>query len=100
MSKMYTEKEKMESALRLRRVREDADLSQEEFAEILGISASAYKKVERGENHVSLPCLKIVCFFKKSIRGTCTHLRCVTRQSLVFWWGQVLWWIYNFYIFR
>lgn len=58
MSKMYTEKEKMESALRLRQVREAANLSQEEFAEILGISASAYKKVERGENHVSLSCLK------------------------------------------
>ena len=58
MSKMYTEKEKMELSLRLRQVREAANLSQEEFAEILGISASAYKKVERGENHVSLSSLK------------------------------------------
>lgn len=58
MSKMYIEKEKIESALRLRKVREAANLSQEEFAEMLGISASAYKKVERGENHVSLACLK------------------------------------------
>jgi transcriptional regulator with XRE-family HTH domain len=55
---MYTENERIESALRLRQVRESANLSQEEFAEILGISVSAYKKVERGENHVSLACLK------------------------------------------
>lgn len=58
MSKMDTAKERMQSALRLRQIRDGANLTQEEFAEILGISASAYKKVESGENQVSLPCLK------------------------------------------
>lgn len=58
MSKMDTAKERMQSAIRLRQIRESANLTQEEFAEILGISASAYKKVESGENQVSLSCLR------------------------------------------
>ena len=39
----------MQSACRLRQIRENADLTQEQFSEILGISVSAYKKVESGE---------------------------------------------------
>ncbi len=51
-------KEKMQSAVRIRQIRENAGFTQEQFAEMLGISSSAYKKVESGENHISLPCLK------------------------------------------
>ncbi len=50
--------ERMQSASRLREIRENADLTQEQFSEILGISLSAYKKVESGENNVSLSCVK------------------------------------------
>lgn len=58
MSKKDTLGERLQSACRLRYIRESAGLTQEQFAEILGISASAYKKVESGENQVSLSSLR------------------------------------------
>lgn len=58
MSKMDTTRERMQSACRLRQIRENTGFTQEQFAEILGISVSAYKKVESGENQVSLSCLR------------------------------------------
>ena len=54
MCKMYIEKQRIQSAYRLRQIRESASLTQEQFAETLGISVSAYKKVESGENHISM----------------------------------------------
>lgn len=50
--------EKKQSASRLRRIRENAGLTQEQFSEVLGITVSAYKKVERGENQVSITSLR------------------------------------------
>lgn len=58
MSKKDTLGERLQSACRLRQIRENAKLTQEQFAEILGISVSAYKKVESGENQVSLSSLR------------------------------------------
>lgn len=58
MSKSDTLGERMQSACRLRRIRENAGMTQEQFAEVLGISVSAYKKVESGENQVSLSSLR------------------------------------------
>ncbi len=58
MGKKDTWGERIESACRLRQIRESAGLTQEQFAEILGISVSAYKKVESGENQVSLSSLR------------------------------------------
>lgn len=58
MCKMYIEKQRIQSAYRLRQIRESASLTQEQFAETLGISVSAYKKVESGENHISISSLK------------------------------------------
>ena len=87
MSKMYTEKEKMKSALRLRQVREGENLSQEEFAEILGISASAYKKVERGENHVSLPCLKNL---RKEMNVSTDYILYGDKKNLDDTWCMIL----------
>ncbi len=58
MSKKDTLEERMQSAFRLRQIRENADLTQEQFSEVLGISLSAYKKVESGENQVSLSSLR------------------------------------------
>lgn len=49
--------EKLQVAMRLRKIREDAGLTQENFSEILGISLSAYKKIESGENSFSLSCM-------------------------------------------
>lgn len=58
MNKKETSAERKQMALRLRQIRENAGLTQEKFSEILGISASAYKKLESGENQISLSGLK------------------------------------------
>lgn len=58
MGKKDTCAERKQSACRLRHIRENAGLTQEQFSEILGISLSAYKKVESGENQVSLSSLR------------------------------------------
>lgn len=58
MSKKNVVIEKFQCACRLRQIRENAGLTQENFSEILGISLSAYKKVESGENQVSISCLR------------------------------------------
>lgn len=58
MSKKDIVIEKFQAACRLRQIRENAGLTQEKFSEILDISLSAYKKVESGENHVSISCLR------------------------------------------
>ncbi|MCM1569585.1 MAG: helix-turn-helix transcriptional regulator [Roseburia sp.] len=50
--------EQREQILRLRKVRENLGFSQEQFAHILGISISAYKKIEAYENQISLANLK------------------------------------------
>lgn len=82
---MYTEK--MQSALRLRQIREKANLSQEEFAEVLGISASAYKKVERGENHVSLSCLKKL---NKEMNVSTDYILYGNRENIDDTWCMIL----------
>lgn len=53
MSKKKILKENMESGGRLKRIRENRRLTQEAFADELGISVSAYKKLESGENGIS-----------------------------------------------
>lgn len=58
MKKKDISNDKMRSALRMREIRESAGLTQEQLSEILGISVSAYKKIEAGENNISLSCLK------------------------------------------
>ena len=52
--------EKIQAACRLREIRENTGLSQEKIAEVLGISVSGYKKIESGENIISLDRLKIL----------------------------------------
>lgn len=51
-------KEEKEQILRLRRIREDMGYSQEQFAEILEIGVSYYRKIELYERQISLPVLK------------------------------------------
>lgn len=58
MSKRDTLEERRLSAFRLRQIRENAGYTQEAFAEILDMTVSAYKKVESGENQVSLASLR------------------------------------------
>ena len=47
-------KDRLDSAARIRKIREQAGYTQEQFAEILGISLSGYKKIENAENQISL----------------------------------------------
>lgn len=60
MKKEYSEEERMQSANRLRNIRENTGLTQEQFAEFLGISASGYKKIERGENGITSDFLRLL----------------------------------------
>ena len=57
MRKGQDSNKKIERAVRIRTIRKNAGLTQEEFAERIGISVSAYKKVETGENQISMDCL-------------------------------------------
>lgn len=57
MRKKDDEVHKRQIANRLKSVRNNLNMTQEQFAEVLEISVSAYKKVESGENQVSIECL-------------------------------------------
>lgn len=53
---------------RIRDLREDKDLSQTEFAEILGMSQTGYSKYETGENDVPTNILiKMAKFYQVSV---------------------------------
>ena len=58
MSKVKLSKEQQQIACRIRLIRENAGYTQEQFSELLGISVSALKKIESGENQVSVSCLR------------------------------------------
>lgn len=51
-------KDRIELANRIRQLRLDCEKTQEQFAEILGISVSALKKIESGENQISVEGLR------------------------------------------
>lgn len=58
MSKKHIGKERRELAERIRQIRMNLDYTQEKFAEILGISLTAYKKIESAENQITLDGLR------------------------------------------
>lgn len=58
MSKVKLSKEQQQIAGKIRLIRENSGYTQEQFSELLGISASALKKIESGENQVSVSCLR------------------------------------------
>lgn len=60
MKKNDNQPERIMMAQRLQQVRTNLGLTQQKFAEILDISLSAYKKIESGENCVSLNSLRIL----------------------------------------
>ncbi len=55
----------MECIKRLRDLREDKDLTQEEIAKVLGTSQTMYARYERGANELPLRHLKTLCVFYK-----------------------------------
>lgn len=46
--------DKLKTADRLKKIRNDMDLTQEEFAEKLGLSVNSIKKMEKGEYNISI----------------------------------------------
>lgn len=54
MDKREKSKDRMDMVNRLREIRENEGYTQESFSELLGISTSAYKKIESGENQITL----------------------------------------------
>ena len=60
MAKTTTTSYRSEEGSRLREIRENTGLTQEEFATRVNMSLSAYKKAERGENQISVNLLKAV----------------------------------------
>lgn len=55
-----TSDKRVESGARLKEIRLGRNQSQEKFAEMLNISVSAYKKMESGENNISIANLRIL----------------------------------------
>lgn len=60
MSKKEVGEERLALAKRLRQVRMSMDYTQEKFAEILGISLTAYKKIESSENQITINGLRLL----------------------------------------
>lgn len=87
MSKQDILDEKLQSAFRLRQIRENMGLTQEQFAEILGISVSVYKKVESGENNVSLSSLRSL---HKEMNISADHVLFGETKSIDSTWEAIL----------
>lgn len=60
MNKKYFALERLELANRLRQIRENAGYTQEGFAELLGLTLPAYKKIESAENQLTLDRMRIL----------------------------------------
>lgn len=58
MRRSHVLADKLEMAERLKQIRKGSGLTQERLAEILDISLSAYKKIESGENQISIEGLR------------------------------------------
>lgn len=87
MSKKANLDEKLQSAYRLRQIRENMGLTQEQFAEILGISVSAYKKVESGKNNISLSGLRLL---HKEMNISADHVLFGENKSIENTWEAIL----------
>lgn len=60
MAKKEVSEERLALAKRLRQIRMNMNYTQERFAEILGISLTAYKKIESAENQITINGLRIL----------------------------------------
>ena len=76
-----------EIAARIREIRKCAGLTQEEFAELLDISISAYKKVESGDNQASIDCLRNI---KKKLNVSADYILFGKHEDAEAVWTQVL----------
>lgn len=84
MNEMYSKKE---VGKRLREMRCKMNLTQEKFAELLDISTQLYKKMESGENNISISTLKKM---KKKFNFSADYLLLGEKDSLIEVWDKTL----------
>lgn len=84
MGEIYSKKE---VGNRLRDIRCKLDLTQEQFAEILDISPQLYKKMESGENNISLNTLKKM---KTKLNFSTDYLLFGEKEELAEIWNKTL----------
>lgn len=84
MGEMYSKKE---VGKRLRDIRSQLNLTQEQFAEKLDISTQLYKKMETGENNISLNTLNKM---KNKLEFSTDYLLFGERDTLVDVWNKAL----------
>lgn len=84
MGEIYSKKE---VGKRLRDIRCKLDLTQERFAEILDISPQLYKKMENGENNISLNTLKKM---KTKLNFSTDYLLFGEKEELIEIWNKTL----------
>ncbi len=84
MGEIYSKKE---VGKRLRDIRCKLDLTQERFAEILDISPQLYKKMENGENNISLNTLKKM---KTKLNFSTDYLLFGEKEEFVEIWNKML----------
>lgn len=84
MSKVYS---KEEVGRRLRDIRHGMGMTQEKFAETLDISTQLYKKMESGENNISLNTLSKM---KSKLNFSTDYLFFGEQDSVVELWDRML----------
>lgn len=78
---------KEEFGKRLRAIRHQLNLTQEQFAEILDISTQLYKKMESGENNVTLNTLNKM---KNKLNFSADYLLFGEKETLIEIWDKAL----------
>lgn len=84
MGGMYLKKE---FGKRLRDIRRQQNLTQEQFAEMLDISTQLYKKMETGENNITLSTLNKM---KNKLNFSADYLLFGEKDTLVEVWDKAL----------
>jgi transcriptional regulator with XRE-family HTH domain len=79
-------RDRLDTAARIREVRERAGLTQEKFAERLGISLSGYKKIENAENQISVSGLRKL---KQNFQVTTDYILFGPDDGIDLVWEQV-----------
>lgn len=78
---------KKEVAKRLKGMRNDLDMTQEDFAEMIDVSIQTYKNMERGQGNISINTLKKM---KRKLNFSTDYLLFAETSSLDSVWNSVL----------
>jgi len=79
-------KDRLDTAARIRDIRDKAGLTQEKFAERLGISLSGYKKIENAENQISVNGLRKL---KQKFHVSADYVLFGADESMDGMWDQI-----------